>query len=706
MTAYDIRDLTYEGQNVTLGGLNMSGLVWNPSGLFFYVVENDGSDKIYAYSVSTAWNAGTAAVTSDTFTLAATGTKGLELNADGTKVYYCRAQLLCERTLSPAYDISTAGAESTLNVASDLASTNPRGLRWGDSGDKLFFTDDNDQTVYVYDCSSAYDVTSGTFNAGDKIDVSARFPNSAGLSDLFFKPDGTELFLSSNFVERGTTPSIRQYDLTAWDLSTAVEPATTDTLLASVSSFIPFQGGSLYDWARGTEPDTRDPFSAASGGNLEMAPPLDDALHRLGVRYDFSDNQSISIGNGGAITADIMMNVGIWSNVPLLGRPYNVPLYHPRYIFGFGGESNVFPATGEENAPFQLKWLDTTDVIGASLGAQHKTDVLHVEGGPPGNLWDYGTEALWTVEVDDVSGDATLFIDGVIADTQAGVNLTAGPVFAPRQFVVAINLDPVTVGGAPEMKVNWSRITRVLRYSGTAFDPALEYAKTAMPLIGMDLSAQVGDANPITAMYMSSDGTKVYVVSTANDTLYQYSLGTIVKSCTGAGFNAYDSGGNVRLQVSAPGGAGHLEGGDVSVLVDGELYENVRVVGGRPNLPTGVAGAHIQMGYPFVCDIGTLDIQVEDGTLVGRKKRVAELLLKFYKSVMPLFGPDEDKLTQMKHPNKYDFSEPLALFSGDIRQPLDSDWNEGGAVLIRQNKPYPLTILAIAPDVPEKEDDQ
>ena len=703
MTAYDVRDLTYQGVNVTLGGLNMSGAVFKPDGLNFWVVENDASTKIYTYLMSTAWNIGTAAKTAAEFTLT-TGSKGLEMNADGTKLYYCRAQLICERTMSGAYDITTAGAESTLNTASDVAAGNPRAIRWGDSGNKLFWTDDTTQIVRVYDASSAYAISSCTISS-DLIDLSVRFPDGAGLSGLFLRPNGLRLFVGVNFVSPSTTPAMRQYDLpVAWTLANATEVTTVDAFITDVSAYIPFIGSSAYDWARGKNPSDIDSqsLSVVRAGALYQTPPEGDGGYKLVMRYDYDDNEAVSVGNGGAISGDVQFKIGRHTN-PGGPRPYNVPLFHPRLTWGFHGQSNVFPNVSSSLAPFCWKWLDTTDHWGVAIGTGLIVDTMAIDAGAAGGNWDYLEDHLWTVEADDVSGDGTAWMDGNIIGTATGRNLRDGPDQAPLSW--GLNPPPGGSGGSPELTSDWGRITRSQRYNGLNFDAAIQKDLTAFPLIGKDISPEVGDNSAITAIFFSSDGAFAYAVSTENDTMYQYNLGVIVPSCSGAGFNAYDSGGTVRLNVTSVGGAHHLEGADVSVVVDGQLFTGIRVVNGSPVLPDGTSGAHIQMGFPFTTDIETLDITDGEGSGVGKHKRVTELLLKFYKSVMPLIGPDENRLTRMKHPDKYNFNDPLALLTGDVRQHIDSDWNSTGKVMIRQTEPYPLTILAIAPDVPEMEDD-
>ncbi|MCK4830340.1 hypothetical protein KA005_82240, partial [bacterium] len=63
-------------------------------------------------------------------------------------------------------------------------------------------------------------------------------------------------------------------------------------------------------------------------------------------------------------------------------------------------------------------------------------------------------------------------------------------------------------------------------------------------------------------------------------------------------------------------------------------------------------------------------------------------------------GPDEDHLDAWPFRKSSDpMDSPPPLFTGDISQPYSGSCSKDGDILVVQDQPLPLTILAIMPDV-------
>lgn len=139
-------------------------------------------------------------------------------------------------------------------------------------------------------------------------------------------------------------------------------------------------------------------------------------------------------------------------------------------------------------------------------------------------------------------------------------------------------------------------------------------------------------------------------------------------------------------------GLNHLEGKAVSVLADGVVVYDKTVNSGAITLD--VAANKVQVGLPFNTDFKQLNVDIgmtREGTVQGRKKRVAAATLRLKNSAGGKVGPDENNLVAI--------ARDSTLTSGDVRCTLKSNWEDGGQVLVRQDKPLPIEILAIMREV-------
>ena len=153
-------------------------------------------------------------------------TWAIEINDDGTKLYQLSLSedKIFEFDLSTASDINTLSYNGVFyNTASDGA-TSPGGLKFKPDGTKLYVTCSSTDLVYQYSLSTAYDLSTISF---DSVTFSISSQNSVP-AGIHFKPDGTKMYIHGTDVD-----TIFQYSLsTAWDISTA----SYDSISLSVNS--------------------------------------------------------------------------------------------------------------------------------------------------------------------------------------------------------------------------------------------------------------------------------------------------------------------------------------------------------------------------------------------------------------------------------------------------------------------------------------
>lgn len=197
-TAWDVSTAAYS----TVGDISAQssaakGLAFKPDGTKMYVVDDD-YNSVFQYSLSTAWAVNTLSYDSKSYV-----TTGYENNPtdvtfkpDGTKMYVIGrdGDEINEFTLSTAWDVSTASYSQVKSVAAQ--NTSPEGMDFNSDGTFLIIAGDGTTpTIYSYNLSTAYDISTMTFN--DSFDVSS-VVNQNDLRGVVFGNSDTKFYTTDN----------------------------------------------------------------------------------------------------------------------------------------------------------------------------------------------------------------------------------------------------------------------------------------------------------------------------------------------------------------------------------------------------------------------------------------------------------------------------------------------------------------------------
>lgn len=190
----------------------VTDLFFKSDGTEMYIVGSSG-DKVNQYSLSTAWDIRTAAYAQNFSVSTEEGQPaGLFFGNNGTKMYITGAtgDDVNEYTLSSAWDISSATYTQNFSVASQEAA--PQGLFFKDDGLEMYVAGSNSDSVHQYTLTTAWDVSTATFTRSLSVSAKETSPSS-----VTFKADGTKMYVTGVISDL-----IHEYNLsTAWDLSTA-----------------------------------------------------------------------------------------------------------------------------------------------------------------------------------------------------------------------------------------------------------------------------------------------------------------------------------------------------------------------------------------------------------------------------------------------------------------------------------------------------
>lgn len=147
-------------------------------------------------------------------------------------------------------------------------------------------------------------------------------------------------------------------------------------------------------------------------------------------------------------------------------------------------------------------------------------------------------------------------------------------------------------------------------------------------------------------------------------------------------------------------GLDHLEGETVQVLADGSVHPDCVVSGGAITLSRSVTKAHVGLGYPSDLETTLLDLPDPQGSSMGKLRRMVECSFRFDRTVGLEYGTSETDLHTFDFRKPGDaMDDPVPLFTGDKRVPLQAGWSrdERARIYIRQSQPLPMTLLAINP---------
>ena len=209
-TAWDVGTASYGGISFSVGSQEgtPAGLHFSADGTKMYVV-GPIATTVFQYTLSTAWNLGTASYSGTSFSVGSQETfpTDLTFSVDGTKMYVVgsTADAVFQYSLSTAWDVGSA-SYSSLSFSVSGQEVTPHGVAFSVDGTKMYVVGTVSDRVFQYILSTAWDV--GTASYGSlSFSVAAQETTPSGLA---FKPDGSRMY-----VVGFTSDAVFQYDLSS-----------------------------------------------------------------------------------------------------------------------------------------------------------------------------------------------------------------------------------------------------------------------------------------------------------------------------------------------------------------------------------------------------------------------------------------------------------------------------------------------------------
>jgi hypothetical protein len=197
-SAWDISTATYSQQKdfgPSMTSTFIYGLDFNPTGTIL-LLSTRGDDKISRANLSTAWDISSATYISSSAALTG-GFKGnINVRNNGFKVYAISTndQTIYQFSMSTAYDPTTITYDSISLYVGDLGST-VRSFYMDMDGDKIYA----DYQVQQYDIGTSFNLSTASKVIGNK------YSSASETGGLWFKSDGTMFF------RVGQDSNVKQY---------------------------------------------------------------------------------------------------------------------------------------------------------------------------------------------------------------------------------------------------------------------------------------------------------------------------------------------------------------------------------------------------------------------------------------------------------------------------------------------------------------
>lgn len=147
-------------------------------------------------------------------------------------------------------------------------------------------------------------------------------------------------------------------------------------------------------------------------------------------------------------------------------------------------------------------------------------------------------------------------------------------------------------------------------------------------------------------------------------------------------------------------GLWHLEGESVVALADAGVEPVQTVTNGTITLQAPASTVHAGLGYN--CDLQTLPLSLEGMAAFGQgsTKNINGWAMRVLQSSGIQSGPSFDKLREYpQRTQDDDYGSAPGSINGVVRMKLSPQWQEDGAICVRQANPLPLTVLSLMPEV-------
>lgn len=526
-TPFDLATATVDVKKVWVGGQDATPYspVFGDNGTKMYIMGGT-NDRVYQYTLSTAWDVTTATYANKSLLIALDATpQGVFFKSDGTKLYVTGAtgDVVLSYTLSTAWDVSTGTADyatKSFSVAGMISASAFGSIFIGDNGTKMYALNGvtaGTDAIFQYTLSTAWDITTASDASKSFTITQDTFPN-----EIFFKNDGTKLY-----VIGATSDTIYQYTLsTAWDISTASYDSVSFSIAGQETEprGLFFDGGGTRMYVTGSTGDDVNQYSLSTAWDLSTA-----SFIRVSASIGDTTPESLFFKDDGTkmfvlgATSDAIREFTLsaaWDvSTITFRRAYHVGFLDatPAGLFFKNDGTEIYIAGVVNRTAYQLSlavaW-DSASVKGRFWVGGEETDAHGIYIKPDGTK---------------------MYITGASGDDVNEYDLSTAWDISTASFVRA----SAAVGDL-NPNAMWFKDDGTKMYIiGSTYDAIREFTLSTawnVSTISFSKALSVGFETTPNGVSFKDDGTELYITGHTNDVVYQIQLGTAWDIGTAKGF--------------------------------------------------------------------------------------------------------------------------------------------------------------------------
>jgi len=429
-------------------------------------------------------------------------------SSDGTKMFVLGAFGLGvhEYVLSTAFDVSTASFVNSFDVsAQDLV---PHGLAFSSDGTKMFVVGSDGVDVNEYTLTGAFDVSTASFVDSFSVAAQDTFP-----TDVTFSSDGTKMF-----VVGASGDAVYEYTLTSgFDVSTA---SFVDSFSVAGQetgpSGVAFSSDGTKMFVVGNDGVDVDEYTLSTAFDVSTA--------------SFADSFSVAgretVPQGLAFNSDgtkmfVVGSTGDDVNEYTLGTGFT--LFHTTFVDSFSIAGETFPTGVAFNSDGTKMFV--LGNAGDDVNEYTLTSGFDVSTASFVDSFSVAAQDTIPTDVAFSSDGTKMFVVGNIGDDVNEYTLSSPFDVSTASFVDSFS---VAAQDTEPRGLAFSSDGTKMFVVGDAGDDVNEYTLSS----GFDVSTAtfVGsflvvseETNP-TGVAFSSDGTKMFVLGSTGDAVYEYTL--------------------------------------------------------------------------------------------------------------------------------------------------------------------------------------
>lgn len=177
----------------------------------------------------------------------------------------------------------------------------------------------------------------------------------------------------------------------------------------------------------------------------------------------------------------------------------------------------------------------------------------------------------------------------------------------------------------------------------------------------------------------------------------------------GAEFDSSSGLATVAKQVTTVSGLSHLEGEEVAGLADGSPF-TATVSSGAIELPFAASRVHVGLNYNTIITTNRYFGTSRLGSDQGQTKAISRMTARFLDTIGGQFARGSNPFAWealiLTFGDGQDVSNaPVPVFTGDAELAIDSSWEDDPVLTFRQTEPFPMTLLAVFPEMTSGGDD-